>query len=325
MLVSLLIILLLVILLALTVAPLESLGWWSHTGADQAANFAESVIDAEATAKTEASETPTYSRYLIYLSGIGAIDGTSIPEEERPFLKGIQDGLPTTLVIDDVFPYSVDNNGLTAQRSMARLWRGIEKLRLKNPNSQAAMLVNARNAIQMFVCSDRRYGPTYNIGTAQVITESLKRHGYPFGSGIPVTILGWSGGAQIALGACWYLGMEGMPLSVVSIGGMMSDDYGLDKIDKVWHLAGSKDPMQKLGGILYAGRWPHALFSPWTKAMKEGRIDIIPIGPMTHFMSKHYFDTETFGPDGRSYLQVSIDAVVAVLEGKPVKTVPLTS
>jgi len=43
---------------------------------------------------------------------------------------------------------------------------------------------------------------------------------------------------------------------------------------------------------------------------------------MHHNGKEHYFDTKTVAPDGRSYLQVTIDAVVAVLTRQPVKTIP---
>lgn len=317
MLTDLLLLVAIVLVLALTVAPLESLGWWSTKGADEAAGTVQ-----ELTTPTAAPDGVPYSRYLVYLSGIGAIDGTSVPAEELPLIEALRTRLPGTCVIADVFPYSVANRGLTAQRPTAAVWRWVEKLRLKNPDTQVAMLVNLRNMMQMFVCADRRYGPAYNIGTAQEVIRALHRNGYPFGSGIPVVLLGWSGGAQIALGACTYLGLGGMPLDVVSIGGMMSDDYGLDQIRQVWHLGGSKDPLQKLGGILFAGRWPRAAFSPWTKAMKEGRIEMITIGPMAHNIKAHYFDQNTFAPDGRSYMQVTIDGVVAVLTDQPVRTIP---
>ena len=321
MLTSLLTLILILVVLAMAVAPLESLGWWSSRGAQEAA---ETVQELSVT--DDGIDTPVpYSRYVVYLSGVGAIDGNSIPEEEAPVIAALTERLPGACVISDVFPYSVSNRGLTAQRPMAALWRWVEKLRLKNPESAAGMLINARNALQLFVCADRRYGPAYNIGTAQEVIKALRRNGYQFDTETPVALIGWSGGAQIALGASWYLGMGKMPIDVVSIGGMMSDDYGLDRIRKVWHLAGSRDPLQKMGGVLFAGRWPHAAFSPWTKAMKEGRIDIIDLGPMRHNATEHYFDTKTLAPDGRTYLQVTIDAVIAVLTDQPVKTIPAGS
>ena len=318
MLVNLLIALGLLILLALTFAPLESLGWWARDGAEEAAQTVQEL--AQATATLDDSD---YDGYVIYLSGIGAIGGDSVPPEEIPLIEALGRRLPRTKVIHDVFPYSVANRGLTAQRPTSALWRWVEKLRLANPESLAGMLVNARNAMQLFVCADRRYGPAYNVGTAQEVMRALQRHGYPWRSGKPVTLIGWSGGAQISIGAAWYLGMGDFPIRVISIGGMMADDYGLDRVQQLWHLRGTKDPFEKLGGIMFAGRWPHAVFSPWTNALAEGRIDIIDLGPMQHNVKNHYFDADAFAPDGRSYLQVTEDAIVAVLSGEPVQTIPV--
>ncbi len=305
-----------VIFLALVFGPLESLGWWSDKGAAELPAAARELL-----AQRAGEEQPSYEHYVVYLSGIGAIDPTSVPPEELPLPQELRRRLPTFCIAEDVFPYSVSNRGLTAQRALAGLWRQVEKLRLKNPESLLGMLVNARNAIQLFVCADRRYGPTYNIGTAREIVRSLQRHGYRFGSGVPVTLIGWSGGAQIALGACTYLGMAGLPLTVISLGGMFSDDPGMDRIQHLTHLRGSKDPLERLGWLLFAGRWAGAVGSPWSRAKAEGRVDVVTLGPMQHNAKAHYFDPNTFAPDGRSYLEVSIDAIHAVLTGQPVKVI----
>jgi len=309
--------LLLFVLLALISAPLEALGWWSNRGADEAAETVQEILAAD-----DGDDTPEpYEHYVVYLSGIGAIDGYSIPGEELPLVEALE-ALPNTAVVRDVFPYSVTNKGLTGQRALSWLWSRIEKIRLKKPEAVAGMLINGRNAMQLFVSSDRRYGPAYNLGTAREVLEALRRKGYQADGGKPVTLIGWSGGAQISIGAAWYLGMGKIPIRVVSIGGMMSDDPGLARVDQLWHLRGSHDIFEKLGGIMFAGRWPKAVFSPWSDALAEGRIDVIDLGPMHHNGKAHYFDDKTIGPDGRSYLQVTIDAVVAVLTGQPVKSIP---
>lgn len=304
------------ILLALTIAPLDALGWWSSKGADEAAETVQQIL-----VEDDGDDTPEpFEQYVVYLSGIGAIDGHSLPPEEAPLVAALAE-LPGTCVIQDVFPYSVTNRGLTGQRALAWLWRRIERSRLKKPEALAGMLINGRNAMQLFVSSDRRYGPAYNIGTAREVVLALRRNGYQLDGGKPVTLVGWSGGAQISIGAAWYLGMGKIPVRVVSIGGMMSDDPGLARVKHLWHLRGSKDVFEKLGGVMFAGRWPRAAFSPWSDALAEGRIDIIELGPMHHNAKEHYFDTVAVAPDGRTYLQVTIDAVVAVLIGRPVKTI----
>lgn len=309
--------LLVFVLLALTVAPLEALGWWSTRGADEAAQTVQELL-----VEDDGDDTPEpFEHYIVYLSGIGAIDGHSIPDEELPLLDALK-ALPHTGVIQDVFPYSVTNKSLTGQRTLSWLWKRIEKRRFKNPNALAGMLINGRNAAQLFVSSDRRYGPAYNLGTAREVVQALRRKGYQLDGGKPVTLIGWSGGAQISIGAAWYLGMGKIPVRVVSIGGMMSDDPGLDRVDHLWHLRGSNDVLEKLGGVMFAGRWPRAAFSPWNKALRDGRIDLIELGPMHHNGKAHYYDPNTLAPDGRSYLQVTIDAVVAVLTDQPVRTIP---
>jgi pimeloyl-ACP methyl ester carboxylesterase len=320
MLTSLLIGVLVFILLALTIAPLDALGWWSSKGADEAAQTVQEIL-----VEDDGDDTPEpFEHYIVYLSGIGAIDGHSIPEEELPLVDALK-ALPDTCVVSDVFPYSVTNKGLTGQRTLSWLWRRIEQARLKKPEALAGMLVNGRNAMQLFVSSDRRYGPAYNLGTAREVVQALRRQGYQLDGGKPVTLIGWSGGAQISIGAAWYLGMGKIPLRVVSIGGMMSDDPGLARVDHLWHLRGSKDVFEKLGGVMFAGRWPRAAFSPWSDALKDERIDIVELGPMHHNGKEHYFDTLTAAPDGRTYLQVTIDAVIAVLTNQRVKTIPAGS
>lgn len=305
------------LLLALTMAPLDALGWWSHKGADQALEtVAELLVDDDGDDAPE-----PFDHYVVYLSGIGAIDGCSVPPEEEPLIAAIA-ALPGTCLIRDVFPYSVTNRSLTAQRPMSWLWRRVEKMRLKNPDAIAGMLVNGRNAMQLFVSGDRRYGPAYNLGTAREVVEKLREHGYQLDGGKPVTLIGWSGGAQISIGAAAYLGMGKMPVRVISIGGMMSDDPGLDRVQHLWHLRGTKDVFEKLGRAMYAGRWPQSVFSPWNRAVSDGRLDVIKLGPMNHNGKQHYFDQKAVAPDGRSYLQVTTDAVIAILTDHPVRTIP---
>ena len=256
------------IFVSAALAPMESLGWWAGWGAKPPKK--NELTEKEAAAATA---IPEADFYLVYLSGIGAISGTSVPAEEYPFIYGLRKRLPKAEIISDIYPYSVTNNGLTGQRAFAWLWRGLEKIG-QTPGSKLAimtMVINLRNAFQLFVSADRRYGPVYNLGIANEVYTGLLRHGMHPRSSKPIIMLGWSGGGQIAIGSVEYLaGLPG-PIYVISIGGMLSDDPGLKKVDHLWHLYGVADPLQALGSVFFAGRWPIMPQSPWNTAMADGQ------------------------------------------------------
>ena len=64
------------IFVSAALAPMESLGWWAGWGAKPPKK--NELAEKEAEASTE----PEADFYLVYLSGIGAISGTSVPAEE---------------------------------------------------------------------------------------------------------------------------------------------------------------------------------------------------------------------------------------------------
>ena len=140
--------LLALIFVSAALAPLESLGWWAWSGdKPPTPEQLEAVAEAEPVAESDKDF------YLVYLSGIGAISGTSVPAEEYPFIDGLRKRLPKAEIISDIYPYSVTNNGLTGQRAFAWLWRGLEKIG-QTPGSKLAimtMVINLRNAFQLFV------------------------------------------------------------------------------------------------------------------------------------------------------------------------------
>jgi hypothetical protein len=261
-------------------------------------------------------DEPEKDFYLVYLSGIGAISGTSIPDEEYPFIHGLEQRLTNAMVISDIYPYSVTNNGLTGQRVFATLWKRVEGMRLKNPNSALAMIVNLRNIFQLFVSADSRYGPIYNLGIANEIMRGLMRHGYRPLARKPVVLLGWSGGGQIAIGSTTFLAPMTGDVYEVSVGGLLSSDIGFNHVKHLWHLYGEKDQLQGLGQKLFAGRWPTQPQSPWNQAMRAGKIDMIPLGPVNHNGKGNYFDMETKLPDDpqdRTYGEKTLETIQRVL------------
>lgn len=301
------------IFVSAALAPMEALGWWAGWGGKHPKKH--EIVGSDDTANGSEEEV---DYYLVYLSGIGAISGTSVPAEEYPFIYGLNKRLFKGKVISDIYPYSVTNNGLTGQRGFSWLWRRLEKIG-QNPGSKLAMMtmvINLRNAFQLFVSADRRYGPVYNAGIANEIYRGIARNGYRPNGGKPIILLGWSGGGQIAIGAVEYLSALPGSIYAISVGGMLSDDPGLEKIDHLWHLYGVADPLQALGSVFFAGRWPIMPNSPWNKAMADGRIDIICLGKYGHNGKGNYFDMVTpltNDAKGRTHGQKTLDTIVRIL------------
>lgn len=287
-------------------APIESLAWWSRQGQDEVSAVVQDLlgpVDAEGPAQRRV--------YLVYLSGVGSLDGTANSRREKAVLAAVERQVPQVVIAADVFPYSVTNRGLlTGSRTTTWLWKRLRLVRRNKPFLGLHLLINARNFFQMFVSADPRYGPTFNLGVAKEIQRSLIRHGYQHGSGCPVLIVGYSGGGQIAIGSAWYLGLAGFDVSVVSIGGMLSDDPGLDRVDHLWHVYGSKDGLADSGRYLFPGRWPTAPLSSWNKALREGRATVEEIGPMRHNGVRDYFDAKAVDSQGRTHAELTTQALI---------------
>lgn len=302
---------LLLLLIAGALAPFESLGWWAgwfgHPAQQDTTTVA--VLDEQ-----EQHGLPEAEHYLVYLSGIGAISGDFLEQTEIDMCDQLAARFPSTAVVKDVFPYAMNNRGLTGQRLFTRLWQHIKRLKLEG-KGLLTNLINIRNMFQMAVSADLRYGPIYNFGTAEVIRDELLRRGYRRGSGKPVSIIGYSGGGQIALGAATYLQpmLEGAPLRIISLGGVMADDPGLDHIEHLYHLYGTKDPVQKIGQIAYAGRWPILPYSPWNRAKAAGKITMIAVGPIGHTGAKGYFSVTSYLENGQRFLDRSVEVITQVL------------
>jgi hypothetical protein len=305
---------LILILIVGLFSPFESLGWWAGwfgppRGQDGAETSAQTQMD-----------TPVAGAdlYLVYLSGIGAISGDTLTGGEVGLLDRLSANLPNTVIVKDVFPYAMNNNGLTGQRFFAGLWDWLERRSLSGKEGLTTALTCLRNVFQVAVSGDRRYGPIYNYGVAEVIHQELLRKGYPIGSGKPVTLVGFSGGGQVSLGVSAYLkNMLEAPLYVISIGGVMSDDPGIANVEHIYHLYGTKDPIHRLGDICYAGRWPILSYSPWNQAKAAGKISKIAVGPMAHMDPHSYFDGASYLESGQSYQAHVAEVIVGLVQAQP--------
>lgn len=315
---------LVVIVVALTIAaliaPTEAMTWWRRGDLDDKAIHWPGLAEAFQRPGDDPDDTvppalPAESgHYLVYLSGIGISSPDQLPAVEAPLVELLRRRTGHTTVISEIYPYSVENTALTQGRRLSRLWRALAAWKFEKARWRAlAFLINARNAFQMFVSSDKRYGPVFNLAVAQQIAAALIRHGYVPEHRRPVTLLGWSGGAQIAAGAAWHLAALGVPVRVMSMAGILSSDPGLDRCEQIWHMHGDADRVQALGALFFARRWRVFRNSSWNRARREGRLTLVSMGDLRHTGRAGYFAATPLLADGREPRQATIDYILEVL------------
>lgn len=279
-------------------APFEALSWWA--GWDDEHDVPDLPL---ADAQTNPRD-PATKHFIVYLSGVGRISGDIRPEKEEAFLNRLQTSLPEFLIVREIFPFSVTNEPLTGRRLFGWFWRWVNNTRIKKVRSFMNRFVEFRNLTQVAVSADRRYGPVYSFGIAKEITRALLRHGYRVDQDDSVTLMCISGGGQVSVGTAPYLAkMLGKPIRVLSIGGVLTDDPGIKSVEKLVHLSGSKDGIQYLGKYLFPGRWEIFKRSAWNRALAEGKIKVIDVGPMHHMGLGDYFSRSIKLPDGTSYAE----------------------
>ncbi len=293
---------------AALLAPLEALGWWAGWYGDRLDTTPPDLIEPQTIPQQ-------VTRYVVYLDGIGQSTFDYLPDIQE-FLDSLAPVLPKdVLLIKGIMPYSVRNNPLTSSRPLAFFWRLADSFRFKNPASLFGYLVNMRNVLVVAVSADKRYGPIYNLGIAKVIYQALIRHGYQPNSGVPITLIGFSGGGQMAAGSASFLRQAlTAPIEIISLGGVISGNVNFLKLEHLYHLVGDKDLVERMS-LLFPRRWAIFFLSYWNRAKRMGKVNRISLGPVGHQLPGGLMDPDQFLPDGRSYLQQTIDWIVEILFG----------
>ncbi len=280
---------LLLVLIAVValLSPFEAMGWWSGWSRRHDGDADDELEDGSVPVRSDASH------FIVYFTGIAGFSGGSGGRRESDLVAHIAARLPDeAVIVEDVFPYSVTNNPLNGERILSGAWDWIDRKRKskKTPISIYTGIITVRNIFQVAVSADPRYGPMNNLGVAEEVVRSLRRHGYPPGTAMPVTIVCYSGGGQIAVGCARYLTRAlKAPIRVVSLGGVISSDPGLEDVQHLTHVLGSKDIVAPVAGLLFPGRWRWLPHSHWNRAKRQGRINVVDAGPMTHFGRNDYF------------------------------------
>jgi hypothetical protein len=295
----------LLVLVALAI-PLSVLIWW--------AGWSQRAEAVPPPPPLPPAAPPTSGPFLVYLSGVGDISGEYQTRFEDDLLAEVAARVPGLVVISDVFAYSVHNIGMSSQARLGWFWAWVntERLRKGSPLKQVGQLINLRNILHVTVSADQRYGPIYNYGVARMILEGLVRHGYVPGSGVAVTLLGYSGGGQISLATAGYLQATlRVPVQVISLGGLMNSSESLTTIVRLTHFYGTADQAQRLPDLAFPARWSLFQGSAWNQALAAGRIRRICLGPMSHAGRGSYLDATCRLADGRSYRDATADAISA--------------
>lgn len=300
-------------------APLETLGWWAGWFGDDLDTSAATAIAATPAAPLDPAQRSqqTISRYVVYLDGIGQSGQEYTPDVED-FLTALKPVLPQNIaLVSGLMMYSVLNKPLAEDRPLAFLWKTADKMRWTNPAAILGLMLNLRNVFIVAVSADKRYGPIYNQGIAQVLFDGLVKRGYQPGHGTPITLIGYSGGGQMSVAAAPYLKKAmGAPIDVISLGGVMSANNDVLKLEQLYHVVGEKDVVERIGPIIFPGRWKIFPLSFWNRAKRRGNISIISAGdPVGHQVPGGYMDPKATFPDGRTYLQNTLEIILKILRG----------
>ena len=293
------------LVLAGLLAPFEALGWWAgwydrdrHTTTLSTSNTDSVALSATST-----------RQYIVYLDGIGKSSFKYSFRVEK-FLQQLEQSLPTDdyILIKDIIPYSVFNLPLTIDRPLASVWQWIER------RTKLGVLILLRNMFQVAVSVDTRYGPIYNRGTAQIIIDRLLSCGYQPGSGALITLIGYSGGGQISLGAVPYLKkVLAAPIEVISLAGVISGNTEVPMLEHLYHLVGEKDRVANLTPYLFPKRWSLLSWSNWNLAKSRGEISFISLGKVGHDSVNGPLDEDAILENGCNHLEQTLNIILRIL------------
>ena len=259
---------------------------------------------------TPPRESQTHAHYVVYLDGIHQKESDH-PPRITDFLALLERALgPHSQLLRAIETYTVLPVGLAEDAGSAWFWRRVLNLQEQHPNGLvqvlAATLVEANNVIKVGISSDRRYGPILNVELALKVADRLAEAGFHPSSGAPITLLGYSGGGEMAMGMADYLRrICRCPVRIVTFCGVFSGNQELAKVEGITTVVGSRDPMELVGRLAYPGRSPLLPLTRWNKAISAGTVRHILIPGMTHNGNQ--------GPFSERHREAVIAAILAAV------------
>lgn len=242
--------------------------------------------------------------YMVYLDGIGK-RRVRDTRDGGQLVKALIAGAPELRVLGQVQPYSPLADPLADRPVWAWLRRHI------------GLLLFLHNVMQIFVAADHRYRPLYNRAVGSQIATQLRLAGYQPDSGIPLVLLSYSGGAQVATGAVEELHNQlRSPILLITLGGFHNGANDLTHAEHVHRLTSASDWIERVGTWIFPQRWPLFRRSGWNRAGRAGKITVHRLDPATHLGTHSYISPDARLPDGRSYLDHTADTVIALIRAR---------
>uniref|UniRef100_B8HJU8 Uncharacterized protein n=1 Tax=Cyanothece sp. (strain PCC 7425 / ATCC 29141) TaxID=395961 RepID=B8HJU8_CYAP4 len=285
-----------------TLAPVGTLVWWFNQNAEMLGLKRSSLQQAPSNPSADTgSDSRPINCYIIFFPGVGDFSKNQLTPGEETFLDRLIQQHPNCVAVRDVFPYSVANKDLSAERFLTPLWQAAEEA--KGWLDTADALIKVRNLWRFAISADDRYWPVYNRGIANTVIDRMDAvHPLPqrCGNALNLILIGTSGGVQVALGAAPYLDqwLQNPAITVISLGGTFNGENGLDAIDQMYHLRGQRDWVENLN-YFFPSRWPWTVASPFNRAQQQGRFYIINIGPHSHSGQTGYLGLARLKPQLR--------------------------
>ncbi|GAA4557193.1 hypothetical protein [Planotetraspora kaengkrachanensis] len=239
--------------------------------------------------------------YLVYLDGIGKRHFTDTRDGGQ-LVKALIAGAPELRVLGQVQPYSPLADPLVNRP----VWEWLRH--------RIGLVLFLHNVMQIFVAADHRYRPLYNRAVGTQIAGHLRLAGYRPGSGTPVVLLSYSGGAQVATGAVEKLHtLLGAPLVLITLGGFHNGANDLTHAGHLHRLTSAGDWIERVGTWMFPQRWRLFRNSGWNRARRAEKITVHRLDPATHIGQHSYISPQARLPDGRTYLDHTADTVIALI------------
>ncbi|MFD2797214.1 hypothetical protein ACFS27_26890 [Promicromonospora vindobonensis] len=239
--------------------------------------------------------------YLVYLDGIGKRRFTDTRDGGQ-LVKAVIDGAPELRVLGQVQPYSPLADPLVGRP----VWDWLRH--------HVGIVLFLHNVMQIFVAADHRYRPLYNRAVGAQIADQLRLAGYEADSGIPVVLLSYSGGAQVATGAVDELFAElRAPLWLITLGGFHNGANDLTHALHLHRLTSSNDWIERVSTRLFPERWRLFRRSAWNRAVRAGKVTAHALDPADHIGPESYISPTAHLADGRSYLDRTTEAVIGII------------